>query len=300
MQFNIIKDAYFVEHSESLGQIYNSNKNDSFLIGSFSSSLGPSKKPQNESAICVFSLNQIDQLFSENIHNCLNGSMHHRNMEYVSGPIHEGKCPTAGSTKNIYNFCKEDLKIGLKISGLFPIRSEPYQVLSQSVTSVFFKELDVGENGVLVAGTASGRLLVILISAKTGAKLLTNYQLSERSEVSKVYLIDNDIIALQSHTVTKLRASNCEDNYRTCSSCIKSNDPFCGWCSFRNKCTHLSDCKRHKRVESQWLSRSERQCSELKRIIPSSISLPIAMASSTTSVSGTINIILIYFMSAEF
>ena len=206
-------------------------------------------------------------------------------MEYVSGPIHEGKCPNAGSAGNIHNFCE----VGLKISGLFPIRSEPYQVLSQSVTSVFFKELE-GGNGVLIAGTASGRLLVVLISVTSGAKLLTNYQLSERKEVSKVYLIDNDIIALQSHTVTKLRASNCEDNYRTCSSCIKSNDPFCGWCSFRNKCTHLSDCKPHKNV-SQWLSRSETQCSQVKKIIPSSISLPTAIAAATTSLSGKIQII---------
>ena len=38
--------------------------------------------------------------------------MHHRNMEYISGPIHEGKCPKSGSLGNIQNFCE----IGLKIS----------------------------------------------------------------------------------------------------------------------------------------------------------------------------------------
>ena len=202
-------------------------------------------------------------------------------MEYVSGPIHEGKCPKSGSSGNIYNFCE----VGLKISGLIPIKSEPFQVLSQSVTSLFFKELGSG-NGVLIAGTARGRLLVILISVTSSAKLLTNYQLSERNEVTKVYLLDNDIIALQSHTLTKLRASNCEDNYRTCSSCIKSNDPFCGWCSFRNKCTHLSDCKPHKNL-SQWLTNSDGQCSQLQKITPSSISLPTTVAASTSSLIGT-------------
>jgi len=123
-------------------------------------------------------------------------------MEYVSGPIHEGKCPKHGSSGNIHNFCE----VGLKISGKFPIQSEPYQVLSQSVTSVFFKELVGNSEGVLIAGTASGRLLVILTSVTSSAKLLTNYQLSERNEVTKVYLLDNDIIALQSRTISKLRA----------------------------------------------------------------------------------------------
>lgn len=208
--------------------------------------------------------------------------MHHRNMEYISGPIHEGKCPKSGSLGNIQNFCE----IGLKISGLTPIRSEPYQILAQSITSVFFKELE-GGNGVLIAGTSSGRLLVILTSATSSAKVLTNYQLSERNAVTKVYLLDNDIIALQSHTVSKLRASNCEESYRTCSSCMKSKDPFCGWCSFRNKCTHHSDCKPHKNL-SQWLSKSEGQCSQVQKITPSSISLPTAIAAATTSLIGKI------------
>ena len=282
-QYNIIKDAYFVENSDSLGKIYKS-RNDSFLVGSFSSSVGSSNKPQNESAICVYSLSQIEELFSANIHNCFNGSMHHRNMEYISGPIHEGKCPKSGSVGNIHNLCE----IGLKISGITPIKSEPYQTLSQSVTSVFYKELD-GANGVLIAGTASGRLLVILTSVTSSAKLLTNYQLSERNAVTKVYLLDNDIIALQSHTVSKLRASNCEDTYRTCSSCMTSKDPFCGWCSFRNKCTHHSDCKPHKNL-SQWLSNNAGQCSQVQKITPSSISLPTAIAAATTSLIGKIQL----------
>ena len=108
-KYNLVKDAYFVPSSDSLGQKYSSNRNDSFLIGSFSSSRGSSNIPQNESAICVFSLSNIEKIFSENIQNCFNGSMHHRNMEYVSGPIHEGKCLKHGSSGNIYNFCEVGL-----------------------------------------------------------------------------------------------------------------------------------------------------------------------------------------------
>ena len=251
----------------------------------------------------MFSLSQIDQLFSENIHKCLNGSEHYRHMEYVNGQIHDGKCPK-GSLGNVNSFCD----VALKISGLDPILSEPYllpnQVFFQSVTSVYFQELEGSGSGVLIAGTASGRVLVFLISgtsgakllSNSGAKLLTNYQLQERSAVSKVHLINNDIIALQLHTLTKLRASNCENSYKTCQTCIKSNDPFCGWCSFRNKCTHLSDCKPHRIFDlkqknvGQWLSKSPRQCSRVEGIIPSSISLPTAVIAATTSLSDQTSI----------
>ena len=275
--YNIVKDAFFVEDSDVLSNVYGRQKNDSFLIGSFGSGIGSSTNTGNDSAICVYSLSQINQLFEENIHNCFNGSMHHRNMEYISGPIHEGKCPTNGQAGNIYNFCE----VGLKISGIFPIAVEPYQMFSQSVTSVFFKELGASNGAVLILGTARGRLMVVLISSVSGAKLLSNYQLSERTEVTKVQLVDNYIIALQSHTLSKLLASNC-DRLSTCSTCVSSNDPFCGWCAFRNKCTHLSDCHPHLNV-SQWFSTTPRQCSNVEEIIPSSISLPSDSSSSHLS-----------------
>ena len=59
-------------------------------------------------------------------------------------------------------------------------------------------------------GTSAGRLLVILLTPSGDLKLLTDYQLTEVSEVTKVVLAsDNDIIALQRNSLTKIRASNC-------------------------------------------------------------------------------------------
>ena len=197
-----------MENSDSLSGIYSSNTNDSFLVGAFSASNGYSKRTKNDStAICIFSLSQIEQLFSENIHRCFNGSMRYRNMEYISGAIHEGKCPDGGSTGNIADFCK----VALKISGNSPIITKAYQVYPYSVTSVFFKELPSGR-GVLLVGASGGKVKVVLISQTADTSIqnntLTDYQLADRkSDVSKVYLLNNDVIALQSHTLTKLRAS---------------------------------------------------------------------------------------------
>ena len=163
-------------------------------------------------------------------------------------------------------------------------------MFSQSVTSVHFQELSSPEGhqaAVLVMGTARGRLMVVLISPVSGAKLLTNYKLVERTAVSKVRLVDNHILALQSHSLTKVLASDCS-KHQTCSACVSANDPFCGWCAFGNRCTHLSDCSSYHNV-SQWFSKSPGQCSRVEEVIPSSISVPqLAGGGGGSSHSGTL------------
>ena len=69
---------------------------DPVLVGVFSPAQELSAVPQRQSAVCVFSVADIDARFNENIHMCFNGSLQSRNMEYVSGPILDGKCPKAG------------------------------------------------------------------------------------------------------------------------------------------------------------------------------------------------------------
>jgi plexin A len=67
---------------------YSGNRNESFLVTAFTNGKGPEDGgPEVSSAVCAFSLAQINRIFDENIHNCFNGSMGHRNMEYISGPI---------------------------------------------------------------------------------------------------------------------------------------------------------------------------------------------------------------------
>jgi len=45
----------------------------------------------------VYSLQDIEAKFNENIHMCFNGSIKYRNMDYISGLILDGKCPMAGA-----------------------------------------------------------------------------------------------------------------------------------------------------------------------------------------------------------
>lgn len=288
--YNIVQDAVLIEHSASLRRRFRSGRNDSFLAATFSKSQGSSSRPQNtSSAICLFSLADINRRFDENIHNCFNGSTRHRNMEYISGTILEGKCPDKlGSAGNIMNFCE----VGLKISGRYPIRSQPVHVTTkEAATSVDFGDVPQqhsggSRQGVLTLGTSTGRILVVLIDSNDEAsRVLVTHRLSERTPVTKVRLQSSDyVMALQRHTLTRLPVSNC-DSHTNCGDCVAAQDPFCGWCALMNKCTHMSRCN----ARGDWLStssRSGRQCSRVEQVIPSSLSLPSSASHVTLLISA--------------
>lgn len=88
------------------------------LLGVFSSARDHTQHAGEHSALCAFSLSQIEDKFNDNIHNCYTGKMQSRNMEYIAGNVQE--CPKSGQGGNVVNFCHETLKI----NGTLPIVSE--------------------------------------------------------------------------------------------------------------------------------------------------------------------------------
>lgn len=101
------------------------------LLGVFSSARDHTQHPGEHSALCAFSLAQIEDKFNDNIHNCYTGKMQSRNMEYIAGNVQE--CPKSGQGGNVVNFCHETLKI----NGTLPIVSEAsVQYLNTTLTAI--------------------------------------------------------------------------------------------------------------------------------------------------------------------
>lgn len=72
--------------------------------------------------------------------------------------------------------------------------------------------------------------------------------------------------------LTKMRVEHC-GIYTTCSSCLESRDPFCGWCSLEKKCTVRSACQRDTSA-SRWLSLGiGQQCIDFEMVNPDKIQI---------------------------
>lgn len=97
--YNLIQDAKVAAAGSDLAMQLGISVGDPVFVTVFSPSRGITNEALSRSAVCIYSLQDIETKFNENIHMCFNGSIKYRNMGYVSGPIQDGKCPTAGVSK---------------------------------------------------------------------------------------------------------------------------------------------------------------------------------------------------------
>lgn len=106
--FNLALDAKVAAAGADLAAALGVKPGDPVLVAAFAPSKGIGPEPQSRSALCVYSLGDVEAKFNENIHMCFNGSIKYRNMGYVSGLILDGKCPVAGvSTDRFQPFCTD-------------------------------------------------------------------------------------------------------------------------------------------------------------------------------------------------
>lgn len=159
MKYNLIQDAKVTAAGSDLAATLGIDPQAPVLIAVFRPSRGITNEPQPHSALCIYSLHDIEVKFNENIHMCFNGSVKYRNMGYISGPINDGKCPSAGMSGNILNFCE----VGLKISGSTPITNQavltfPNTSLSAVATAT------TGQHVLAFLGTTDGKIKKVILS----------------------------------------------------------------------------------------------------------------------------------------
>lgn len=161
IDFNILRDAKITVAGQNLAQQLNIKKDDFILVTIFSPSKEITNEPEQKSAMCIYSLKEIEEIFNENIHMCFNGSIKDRNLGYISGTINDGKCPISGSHGNIFNFCN----VGLKISGVAPIITNSlFSYLNESITSV--TTAITGPHTLAFLGTQNGEIKKVMISGQ--------------------------------------------------------------------------------------------------------------------------------------
>lgn len=94
--YNLAQDVKIASAGDELAYSLDIKTGDTILAASFSPSRGMTNEPLAQSALCVYSMKEIEAKFNENIHMCFNGSVKTRNMPYISGLILSGDCPSAG------------------------------------------------------------------------------------------------------------------------------------------------------------------------------------------------------------
>ncbi|CAG7724457.1 unnamed protein product [Allacma fusca] len=278
--YNIIQDAKIIPAREDLAKSLGIAKGDLVFVGVFAQSKGITNEPSTESAICIYSLKDIEAKFTENIHVCFNGTVENRNMDYISGPILEGKCFEPGGAGNIPNFCE----VGLKISGSIPIvQTAAIQFQETLLTSVALAVTE--QHTVAFVGTSHGTIKKILLSSALRVDHYEDTEVDPGSAILPDTVLDPSghfLYVLSTNKVIKVRVEQCE-MWTNCSTCLNSRDPYCGWCSLEKRCTVRGACKKAMAISPRWLAvGSGQECISFERAQPDRI--PVTQLGSVTLV----------------
>lgn len=110
INYNLLQDLHVAQAGSSVarhfarfaapqsGKQHQQQQQQTILIGAFAHSKDHTWRPRQRSAICVYSMDQIESKFSENIQVCFNGTAKSRNMNYIAGSVND--CPRPASTSN--------------------------------------------------------------------------------------------------------------------------------------------------------------------------------------------------------
>ncbi|KAL1130244.1 hypothetical protein AAG570_013182 [Ranatra chinensis] len=269
VNYNLIQDAKVVPAGDNLALGLGIDPGDSVLAASFSPSKTITNEPLSHSALCVYSIADIEAKFNENIHMCFNGSIKYRNMPYISGPILDGNCPVAGTTGNILNFCE----VGLKISGTAPIQTQAAlhfpNVLITSVATAITER-----HTVIFLGSSTGFIKKVLLVSPSSASEYEEIHVNPGRTVlpdTNISPFGEHLYVLTTTRVFKLAVEHC-NTYSNCSACLEAKDPYCGWCSLERRCTIRSACQKASHSAPRWLSLgSGQQCIDFEQILPDRI-----------------------------
>ncbi|XP_042903484.1 plexin-B isoform X2 [Parasteatoda tepidariorum] len=265
--YNLLQDAHLVKTEE--GDV---------LVGVFAASRDHTARSSGRSAICVFSMAEVEHRFTENIHLCYNGSVPSRDMNYIAGSIQD--CPEPGVREailstllssqggNIFNFCGESLKL----NGTLPITSFPL-ITYDNITLSSVVATTTSHHVVAFIGTRNGSLKKVLIGEE--AEEFEEVVVDEGFPILQDMYLDpseNHVYVASPYKMSKIRVEEC-GRHEACDQCLRARNPYCGWCSLEKKCTVKTACQNStlSTVDAsspRWLSLNTQQCIDFQAIRP--------------------------------
>ncbi|XP_052083139.1 plexin-A4-like isoform X3 [Mytilus californianus] len=237
---------------------------------------------KTDSAVCIFTIKEIEDKMKTNLKKCQNGSEAMKGAHFDDGATctHQGSVIGSGPTlcttiKSYY---------GGRISGVIGAQVQPAIVFENTaLTSV---TLTTTSNfTVAFLGTSNGHLKKIVIENKTVAKEYDqDLVIDEGSPINQDTFYDFDhrnLYLTSQRLVAKVPVENC-GQYASCTTCLASKDPFCGWCTLENRCTLRSNCSMADQSSDRWKILTD--CTAIDNISP-------PMASSTEDITLYMSII---------
>uniref|UniRef100_A0A8C6UPQ8 Plexin A4 n=1 Tax=Neogobius melanostomus TaxID=47308 RepID=A0A8C6UPQ8_9GOBI len=265
VEYRLLEAAYLAKAGSILARSLDVAPDDDVLFAVFSK--GQKRRPRQDtqdSALCVFSLRKINEKIKERLQSCYKGE---GTLDLAWLKVKDIPCSSLLTIDD--DFCGLDMNAPLGVSEM--VRGKPlFTEAADKMTSVIGY---VYKNHSLVfVGTKSGRVKKIRVDGSSRALQYETVQAVTSGPVLRdmAFSSDHHYLYVMSETqLSRVPVEAC-GQYSTCSECLGSGDPHCGWCVLHNMCTRKEKCKRSS--EPRRFASDIKQCVRLS-VHPNNISV---------------------------
>uniref|UniRef100_A0A8C6PYI3 Plexin A3 n=1 Tax=Nothobranchius furzeri TaxID=105023 RepID=A0A8C6PYI3_NOTFU len=241
VEYRLVQAAYKQKPGKRLAQALGLSEDDDILFVVFSQGQKNRSNPPRETVLCLFTLHDINLAMTDRISSCYRGEGFLTLPWLLNKELHCIHTPK----KIGDDFC--GLVLNQPLGGLRAIEGHPlYEDRTEGMGAV--AAYTYGEHTVVFVGTRSGRLKKIrvdgILPPAQNALLYETVPVVEGKAILRDMVLSPDnqfIYLLSDRQVTKLPVESCEQ-YSSCSKCLGSGDPHCGWCVLFNKCSRQEAC----------------------------------------------------------
>uniref|UniRef100_A0A8C9W915 Plexin-A4 n=1 Tax=Scleropages formosus TaxID=113540 RepID=A0A8C9W915_SCLFO len=267
VEYRLLQAAYLSEAGAILARSLGVAPGDHVLYAVFSK--GQKRRPREESqesALCVFALRDINERIKERLQSCYKGE---GTLDLAWLKVKDIPCSSALLSIDD-NFCGLDMNAPLGVSEMVrgvPLLSEGTDKMTSVIAYVY------KNHSLAFVGTKSGCLKKIRVDGPShGALQYETVQVVENGPILRdmAFSTDHHFLYVMSDTqLTRVPVEVC-GQYSTCSKCLGSGDPHCGWCVLHNMCTRKEKCERS--LEPRRFASDVKQCVHLS-VHPNNISV---------------------------
>ncbi|KAK3610544.1 hypothetical protein CHS0354_008980 [Potamilus streckersoni] len=225
--YNLAQAAYVGKAGSSLVTNMEINEDEDVLYVVCSIGYPSTAIPEKKSALCVYPLRKVRQIFTENIRNCFDGIGN-------TGPSHiitQASCKQTNFTIKD-DYCGE-YDSNNPIDGQTPIQTEAVITFNTTVSAVAVNK--ESQDTIAFVGTVKGHVIKVLIKSKDMATSYEDLTVEEGSKINTdMILYKRHLYVFTDRRIYKVQIQEC-NSYTLCESCV--NDEYCGWVHSNDTCS---------------------------------------------------------------
>uniref|UniRef100_A0A8B9N1N6 Plexin-B1 n=1 Tax=Accipiter nisus TaxID=211598 RepID=A0A8B9N1N6_9AVES len=272
--YSLLQAAYVTRPGKGLAQGQLDTEGE-VLFAAFSAWQASSGKLSEESALCVYAMEEVDRLTNWTRDVCYmrdGKSEEGAEVAYIEYDVSSNCVQLPADTLYAYP-CGSD-HTPSPMASRVPLEAVPLLEKTEARLTAVAVNVEDGQT-IAFLGDSRGRLHKVYLGAMGDAHIYASLAIQLNSMVSGDLLFDQlqeHLFVMTQSMVVKVPILECS-LHLDCESCLALKDPYCGWCVLQGRCSRRSECLRS-RLSEQWLwsFNSTQQCLSVHSLTPANIS----------------------------